>query len=73
MKGTTAIAVVIKDLVSRLPHIELDDGVSPMDYRENYYGNFPFTTLNRKEFKERRGKLCSLRSLLILYPLYIFL
>ena len=56
MKGTTAIAVTIKDLADRLPHCTLDDGVTPAAYRESYYGNFPFTTLDRREFKDRRGK-----------------
>ena len=55
LKGTTAIALTIKDLVSRLPHVTLDDGVSPMDYREHYYGNFPSTTLDRRNFKDRQG------------------
>ena len=55
LKGPTIAAVVIKDLVRRLPHRVLDDGVSPNAYRTNFYGNFPFATLNRQVFKDRQG------------------
>ena len=56
LKGPTIAAVVIKDLVRRLPHRVLDDGVSPNAYRTNFYGNFPFATLNRQVFRDRQGK-----------------
>ena len=55
LKGPTIAAVVVKDLVQRLPHRVLDDGVSPNAYRTNFYGNFPFATLNRQIFKDRQG------------------
>ena len=55
LKGTTACAVIMQDLVDRAPHATQDDGVAPMDYRCNYFGNFPFTTLDQKVFKDRLG------------------
>ena len=56
LKGPTIVAVIIKDLVQRLPHKTLDDGVNPNAYRTNFYGNFPFSTLNRNIFRDRNGK-----------------
>ena len=55
LKGPTIAAVLVKDLVQRLPHRVLEDGVSPNAYRTNFYGNFPFSTLNRQLFKDRQG------------------
>ena len=57
LRGPTAGAVIMQDLLGRLPHATLDDGVTPANYRMNYFGNFPFTTLNRRDFRERRGEL----------------
>ena len=56
LKGPTIAAVLIQDLIRRLPHMTLDDGVCPNAYRTSFYGNFPFATLNRKDFKDRGGK-----------------
>ena len=56
LKGTTIVALVAKDLIARLPHVALDeDGIQPQTYREKFYGNFPFSTLNRRDFRDRRG------------------
>ena len=55
LKGPTIAAVLVKDLIRRLPHVTLDDGVCPNAYRTNFYGNFPFATLNRRDFKDRGG------------------
>ena len=55
LKGPTIVAVAIKDLIQRLPHATLDDGVCPNAYRTSYYGNFPFSTLNRRVFRDRNG------------------
>ena len=57
LKGPTVCVLLMQDVVGRLPHGALDDDVTPLDYRLNYYGNFPFTTLNRRDFRERRGIL----------------
>ena len=60
LKGPTILVIMAQDLIGRLPHAALpDDGVSPADYRINFYGNFPFSTLNRSDFRDRRGKLTS--------------
>jgi hypothetical protein len=56
LKGPTIAAVLVQDLIRRLPHMTLDDGVCPNAYRTNFYGNFPFSTLNRKDFKDRGGE-----------------
>ena len=61
LKGPTIAAVLVKDLIRRLPHVTLDDGVCPNAYRTSFYGNFPFSTLNRRDFKDRGGKyICNL-------------
>ena len=56
LKGSTIVAVVVKDLVQKLPHRALDDDVRPATYRVQYYGNFPFTTLDRQAFRDRMSK-----------------
>ena len=56
LKGSTGVAVLIKDLMQKLPHRVLDDGVVPLTYRTQYYGNFPFTTLDRQAFRDRLSK-----------------
>ena len=56
LRGPTACVSIMQDVLGRLPHATLDDGVTPTDYRMNYYGNFPFSTLNRRDFKDRRGE-----------------
>ena len=56
LKGTTAVAVLVKDVMQKLPHRVLDDGVVPLTYRAQLYGNFPFTTLDRQHFHDRMSK-----------------
>ena len=56
LTGPSIVSVVIKDVVQRLPHRVLDDGVTPLDYRSQYFGNFPFSTLDRAYFRDRHSK-----------------
>ena len=57
LKGPTILVLLAQDLIGRLPHAALPDGVTPVDYRMNFYGCFPFSTLNRSDFRDRRGNV----------------
>ena len=41
LKGPTIAAVLVQDLIRRLPHLTLDDGVCPNAYRTSFMAIFP--------------------------------
>ena len=56
LKGCSIVAVIVKDLVQKLPHLTLADDVSPAIYRSQFHGNFPFPTLDRQAFRDHHSK-----------------
>ena len=55
LRGPTIAGLIAKDAINRLPHITLDDDVAPLTYRSQFFGNFPFSTLDRRAFRDRDG------------------